>query len=35
MTSQQKALVDYQHDLAAFAVTKPDTVFVILDLEDS
>ena len=35
MTPRQKALVDYHRDLAAFAVTKPDTVFVILDLEDS
>ncbi len=34
MTPRQKALVDYHRDLAAFAVTKPDTVFVILDLED-
>ena len=35
MTTRQKALVDYHRDLAAFAVTKPDEVFVILDLEDS
>ena len=34
MTPRQKALIDYHRDLAAFAVTKPDTVFVILDLED-
>ena len=34
MTPRQKALIDYHRDLAAFAATKPDTVFVILDLED-
>jgi hypothetical protein len=34
MTPRQKALIDYHRDVAAFAVTKPDTVFVILDLED-
>ena len=28
------ALLDYHRDVAAFAVTKPNTVFVILDLED-
>ena len=34
MTTRQKALIDYHRDLAAFAATKPDDVFVILDLED-
>ena len=34
MTPRQKALIDYHRDLAAFAATKPDDVFVILDLED-
>jgi hypothetical protein len=35
MTPRQKGLIDCHRDLAAFALTKPDTVFVVLDLEDS
>ncbi len=34
MSPRQRALLEYHRDVAAFAVTKPDTVFVILDLED-
>jgi len=34
MSPRQMALLDYHRDVAAFAVTKPNTVFVILDLED-
>jgi len=34
VSPRQMALLEYHRDVAAFAVTKPNTVFVILDLED-
>ena len=34
MTKRQQTIFEYHRDVAAFAVTKPNTVFVILDLED-
>jgi len=35
MTKRQLALIDYHRDVASFAVTPAQPVFVILDLEDS
>ena len=34
MTPRQTAILDYHRDVANFAATKPDQVFIILDLED-
>lgn len=35
MTERQLALIEYHRDLASFAVTPAQPVFIILDLEDS
>lgn len=35
MTHRQLALIEYHRDVASFAVTPAQPVFVILDLEDS
>ena len=34
MTPRQTAILKYHRDIALFAVTKPEEVFIILDLED-